>query len=298
MIASGEAEAGGVLTIDLAAIAANWKRLYGMTVPVECAAVVKADAYGCGIERVVPALKKVGCRTFFVADIAEGRRVRAAAPEAVIYVLNGLMPSTARAFADANLRPVINSPTELAEWDTFVAANSWRRRRRAAHRHRHEPARPDAGGSGRHRAAHPVGHARLQAADEPLRLRRDARPSDERPADPAVPRDPHPVPRRGLLARQFGRNFPRAAPRIATWCGPASRCSAATRSPARKTPCARWSSSRAGSRRCARSRRATPSATARAGPRHAPPGWRSSRSAMATAISARPPPARASRRRM
>jgi alanine racemase len=126
MIASGEAEAGGVLTVDLPAIAANWKRLYGMTVPVECAAVVKADAYGCGIERVVPALKKVGCRTFFVADIAEGRRVRAVAPDAVIYVLNGLMPSTAPAFADANLRPVINSTTELAEWDTFVASSNWR----------------------------------------------------------------------------------------------------------------------------------------------------------------------------
>jgi alanine racemase len=125
MTASGEAEAGGVLTIDLAAIAANWKRLYGMTVPVECAAVVKADAYGCGIARVVPALKKVGCRTFFVADIAEGRRVRALAPDAVVYVLNGLMPSTAPAFADANLRPVINSTTELAEWDTFVASNNW-----------------------------------------------------------------------------------------------------------------------------------------------------------------------------
>jgi alanine racemase len=126
MIASGEAEAGGVLTVDLAAIAANWKRLYGMTVPVECAAVVKADAYGCGIDRVVPALKKIGCRTFFVADIPEGRRVRAAAPDAAIYVLNGLMPSTAPAFADANLRPVINSTTELAEWDTFVASSNWR----------------------------------------------------------------------------------------------------------------------------------------------------------------------------
>jgi alanine racemase len=125
-ITSGEAEAGGVVAIDLAAIAANWKRLYGMTIPVECAAVVKADAYGCGIERVVPALNKIGCRTYFVADLAEGRRVRAAAPESVIYVLNGLMPGTAPAFAEANLRPVINSVTELAEWDTFVATNNWR----------------------------------------------------------------------------------------------------------------------------------------------------------------------------
>jgi alanine racemase len=124
--ASGEAESGGLLTIDLAAIAANWKRLSGMTLPVECAAVVKADAYGCGIERVVPALHKAGCRTFFAADLAEGRRVRACAPDAIIYVLHGVLPNTASAFAESDLRPVINSTTELAEWDAFVASSDWR----------------------------------------------------------------------------------------------------------------------------------------------------------------------------
>src|SRR6185436_7095685 len=94
-----EAEAGGVLTIDLAAIEANWRRLYGMTIPVECAAVVKADAYGCGLEKVVPRLLKAGCKTFFVADVGEGRRVRAIAPAAVIYVLNGVLPNTGPALA-------------------------------------------------------------------------------------------------------------------------------------------------------------------------------------------------------
>src|SRR5215813_3658961 len=89
LAAPAENEAGGILTIDLAAIEANWKKLSGMTLPVECAAVVKADAYGCGIEPVTARLLKAGCRTFFVADVVEGRRVRAAAPEAVIYVLNG-----------------------------------------------------------------------------------------------------------------------------------------------------------------------------------------------------------------
>src|SRR3989442_13239794 len=93
-----EAEAGGVLTIDLAAIEANWKKLASTTVPVECAAVVKADAYGCGLEPVTQKLAKAGCRTFFVADVAEGRRVRAITPDAVIYVLNGLMPGSAPAF--------------------------------------------------------------------------------------------------------------------------------------------------------------------------------------------------------
>jgi alanine racemase len=118
-------EAGGILTIDLAAIEANWIMLSSMTVPVECAAVVKADAYGCGLEPVARTLSRAGCRTFFVADVAEGRRVRAITPDATIYVLNGLMPGSAPAFANDYLRPVINSTTELAEWDAFVAINNW-----------------------------------------------------------------------------------------------------------------------------------------------------------------------------
>jgi alanine racemase len=119
------ATAGGVLTIDLAAIEANWKRLAGMTIPVECAAVVKGDGYGCGLEPVTTRLYKAGCRTFFVADIVEGQRVRALAADATIYVLAGVMPSTGPALAESNLRPVINSPTELAEWDAFVATTGW-----------------------------------------------------------------------------------------------------------------------------------------------------------------------------
>jgi alanine racemase len=118
-------EAGGILTIDLAAIEANWKTLSSTTVPVECAAVVKADGYGCGLEPVTRTLSRAGCRTFFVADVGEGRRVRAIAPDATIYVLNGLMPGSAQAFADDYLQPVINSTTELAEWDAFVAIKNW-----------------------------------------------------------------------------------------------------------------------------------------------------------------------------
>jgi alanine racemase len=119
-------ETGGVLSIDLAAIEANWKKLAGMTLPVDCAAVVKADAYGCGLDEVTRRLVKAGCNTFFVADVSEGRRVRAIAPAAVIYVLGGVMPTTGPALAEAQLRPIINSPTELAEWDAFVATTNWR----------------------------------------------------------------------------------------------------------------------------------------------------------------------------
>jgi len=120
------AEAGGVLTIDLGAIEANWRALASRAVPVDCAAVVKADAYGCGLEEVVARLAKAGCGTFFVADLAEGRRVRAVARDAVIYVLNGVLPNTAQALSDSLLRPVINSTAELAEWDGLVAARRWR----------------------------------------------------------------------------------------------------------------------------------------------------------------------------
>lgn len=120
------AEAGGILTIDLGAIEANWKKLRGMAIPTECAAVVKADAYGCGIEPVTALLYHAGCTTFFVADLSEGKRVRRIAPEAVVYILGGLPPATAEAFAEHSLRPVIGSSAELAEWDSFVSASNWR----------------------------------------------------------------------------------------------------------------------------------------------------------------------------
>src|SRR5882757_405343 len=102
-----ESEAGGILTIDLAALVANWRSLGARAAGAECAAVVKADAYGCGIEQVVPALANAGCDTFFVANLGEARRARTVAPAASIYVLNGLLPETAASYAAANLRPVL-----------------------------------------------------------------------------------------------------------------------------------------------------------------------------------------------
>lgn len=119
------AEAGGVLTIDLGAIEANWKKLRGMAIPTECAAVVKADAYGCGIEPVTALLYHAGCTTYFVADLSEGKRVRRIAPDAIVYILGGLPPGTAPVFAEHALRPVIGSSAELAEWDSFVSASNW-----------------------------------------------------------------------------------------------------------------------------------------------------------------------------
>lgn len=120
-----ESEAGAILSIDLAAIGANWVALGRQAMPAECAAVIKADGYGCGIEPVARTLVDAGCKTFFVADLAEARRVRAAAANTAIYVLNGLLPGTAAAYATIQAQPVIGSLVELAEWDAFCSTNRW-----------------------------------------------------------------------------------------------------------------------------------------------------------------------------
>lgn len=111
--------AGGLLTIDLAALAANWRTLAEVASGAECAAVVKADAYGIGIGPAVRALERAGCRTFFVAHLSEALLARAAAPRALIYVLNGLPPGTASAYGEANARPVLGSLSEIEEWTAF-----------------------------------------------------------------------------------------------------------------------------------------------------------------------------------
>ncbi len=119
-------ETGGTLTIDLDAVEANWRALAHKLLTAECAAVVKANGYGLGLEPVTAKLAKAGCKTFFVADISEARRVRARTREAAVYVLDGFMPEAAGAFIELNAQPVINSTVELAEWDAFVAAQNWR----------------------------------------------------------------------------------------------------------------------------------------------------------------------------
>ncbi|WP_026606413.1 alanine racemase [Methylocapsa acidiphila] len=114
-------EAGAVLSIDLKALVDNWRALQAVCGEAECGAVVKADAYGLGMEPIVRALVGAGCKTYFVAHIFEGRHLRALSRDAVIYVLNGLLPGTAPAYAAYDLRPVLASIPEIEEWLQFIA---------------------------------------------------------------------------------------------------------------------------------------------------------------------------------
>ncbi|WP_349628062.1 alanine racemase [Bradyrhizobium lablabi] len=116
----------GVMTVDLDAIVANWRKLEKTGVPAECAGVVKANAYGCGAPEVARALSNAGCKTFFVATLDEAKAVRSAVPaSAAIYVLSGFFQNTGEAYAKSDCRPVIGDLNELAEWDVFCRRSGW-----------------------------------------------------------------------------------------------------------------------------------------------------------------------------
>src|SRR5208282_5847867 len=89
---SESAAAPAILSIDVAALADNWRLLARRAAPGDCAAVVKANGYGLGIGTIAPPLYAAGCRVFFVAQISEGKSLRALLPQADarIIVLNGL----------------------------------------------------------------------------------------------------------------------------------------------------------------------------------------------------------------
>ncbi|SHE52533.1 alanine racemase [Loktanella atrilutea] len=103
----------GHLTIDLAALAANWRSLNALT-SCETAAVVKADAYGLGSDRVAKTLAKQGVRTFYVAMAEEGAAIRAAVGDkAQIRVLTGHMRGDTDIIADLKLTPILNSLDQI-----------------------------------------------------------------------------------------------------------------------------------------------------------------------------------------
>ena len=109
--------AGAILTVDLDAVVANWRTMADKAPGAECAAVVKADAYGLGAAEVAGALQSAGCRTFFVAHLEEGLALRGAiGPRARVFVLNGTPPGTEGEFLRAKLVPVVNTAGELSAW--------------------------------------------------------------------------------------------------------------------------------------------------------------------------------------
>lgn len=109
------------LTIDLDALAANWRELDSRSGSAETAAVVKANGYGMGATEVARRLFQEGCRTFFVATVSEGVTLRQGLHETKmdasrIFVLNGRASDTDDAFVANDLTPVLNSFEDCEFW--------------------------------------------------------------------------------------------------------------------------------------------------------------------------------------
>lgn len=105
------------LAFDARALASNWLSLHRLSAGARAGAAVKADAYGTGVARAVPALLDAGCRDFFVAHWSEVPAVLAHAPAASISVLLGPMTDADAQYAKAvGVRPVINSIEQARRW--------------------------------------------------------------------------------------------------------------------------------------------------------------------------------------
>lgn len=111
------AYAGAVLTIDLDAIAHNYRLLCQRSGHAVCGAAVKADAYGLGAVPVALMLAAEGCRHFFVAHLDEGIALRPHLPiQSEVFVLHGPPVGSDAEFLRHRLIPVLNSAVQIAAW--------------------------------------------------------------------------------------------------------------------------------------------------------------------------------------
>jgi len=104
------------LTVDLGAVAANYRTLCAAAGPARCAAVVKADGDGLGASEISRRLRTEGCTDFFVADVYEAGRLRPAIPDCALYVFAGATPASVEALVAANAIPVLNHAAQLDCW--------------------------------------------------------------------------------------------------------------------------------------------------------------------------------------
>ena len=109
------------LTIDLSALADNWRAMARRSGAARTAAVLKADAYGIGLEPAAKTFHHAGARDFFVATPAEGAALRRVLPDARIYVLSGMWAGSERLFFECDLVPVIASEEQLVVFMSAVS---------------------------------------------------------------------------------------------------------------------------------------------------------------------------------
>ncbi len=129
MSAHRNAHANATLTVDLGALASNYRFLVDRFSGRHVGAAVKADAYGIGIERAAQTLHAEGCQIFFVASLDEGvelREILAPSPGEVpeIYVFEGVEAAHSAVFSQHDLRPVLNHLGQIEAWAAQAARTS------------------------------------------------------------------------------------------------------------------------------------------------------------------------------
>jgi alanine racemase len=105
-----------VARVDLAALQANFRAIQafvadGTRVPPQVIAVVKANAYGHGAERVALALEQAGATMLACADIEEGIVLRRAGVRVPILVFGALSVSDLDGLFEFALTPTISTPS-------------------------------------------------------------------------------------------------------------------------------------------------------------------------------------------
>ena len=106
-----------ILDVNLTALASNYRLLKQRHARQSVAAVVKADAYGLGMNAVAKQLWDEGCHDFFVATLSEGIALRNLLPDARIGVFNGLFAKEEKEYLHHRLLPVLNDAGQLEQWE-------------------------------------------------------------------------------------------------------------------------------------------------------------------------------------
>lgn len=112
-----------MLTIDLKALAENY-RLFQKEAGSGCAVagVVKADAYGLGMEAVIGALESLSCPLYFTATLEEALAVRDVTDKPVA-AFNGVQTAEqAESCITRHITPVLNSLHDIALWRDMLTA--------------------------------------------------------------------------------------------------------------------------------------------------------------------------------
>lgn len=103
------------LTIDTAALAANWRSCAQASGSATTGAAVKANAYGLGAQTVVDTLAKAGCRDFFVATWDEATALTMPVGTRLA-VLHGVQTDEMPTALASDVIPVLCTPRQVAAW--------------------------------------------------------------------------------------------------------------------------------------------------------------------------------------